>query len=145
MQAIALISALVSEGPVLVVCPAVVRPMWLQELDKWLDSKTVSPETSNEGSPVVQVRGISGQFDAWHDPADRGRRPTAGFSASTGGTSQQCLGLPSVTVSSYAMLQRLPEMANDPAWRWRLVVLDEAHEHLRTPATKVGSRFIPGG
>ncbi len=44
-----------------------------------------------------------------------------------------------MTVTSYAMLARLPEMALERQWRWSLVVADEAHEYLRTPTTKVGN------
>jgi len=145
LQAVALIATALGRGPVLVLCPAVVRPMWTFELDKWLDTSCGS------SSGVAAVRGIEGQFDAWHDPADRWSRGS--FS--------------SVTVTSYAMLRHLPEMAS---WKWALVVrcrstsfwgavlllcllllysacmspvvlfacakvLDEAHEPLRTPST----------
>lgn len=100
LQAIALIATALEQGPVLVLCPAVVRPMWMFELDKWLDS---SCSGGGNGDGVAALRGIEGQFDAWHDPADRWR---SGSSSS-------------VTVTSYAMLRHLPEMAS---WRWALVV-----------------------
>lgn len=142
----------------LVVAPAAVRPMWLYELDKWLDccdgsdtqASTVQPWS--RGGRVVSVRGIGGQFDAWHDPRDRYPPADATLATSSetnsdrtksssraGWVGREDSTWSSVTVTSYEMLRRLPEMATDPTWRWSLVVLDEAHVHMRTPSRKVCS------
>ena len=163
LQAIALLSCYLHEDPVLVVCPASLRPMWLQELDKWLDTHTSTgrgpvatvPVASVSAHPtckihqrLVELRGIFGQFDAWHDPRDRGTATATGNgpAASLLASSQGSCGVPpeartiessSITVISYEMLKRLPEMATDSRWRWGLVILDEAHEHMRTPTNQV--------
>jgi SNF2 family DNA or RNA helicase len=59
MQAVALIATALETGPVLVLCPAAVRPMWMFELDRWLDS-------CGSSGRVVALRGIDGQFEAWY-------------------------------------------------------------------------------
>ena len=57
------------------------------------------------------MRSIRSHYDAYFDPTER----------------------EAITVTSYRMIQNLPEMALD--WNWGLVILDEAHEKLRTKTT----------
>jgi SNF2 family DNA or RNA helicase len=103
IQAISLISAYLKDGPILVVCPASVRSMWCHELEKWLEQSNTSlsgeevgnDDDDGDGSgqcyQSFHIRNIEGQCDAWSDPLDRCKQR-------------------SVTVTSYAMLKRLPEV-----------------------------------
>ena len=64
----------------------------------------------------MRVRSIRSQYDAYLDSAQRD----------------------AITVTSYRMLANLPEMSTE--WRWGTVILDEAHEKLRTPVTRTFQR-----
>ncbi|KAE9467233.1 hypothetical protein C3L33_00884, partial [Rhododendron williamsianum] len=107
LQAIAIACCFMTEGPVLVVCPAILRFSWAEELERWLPF--CSPADFHLVFHHIYVNFLFLVFGRKSNPAHLTR-------------------CPKVVVTSYTMLHRLRKSMLER--EWAVLIVDESH-HVR--------------
>lgn len=105
LQALALAAAYSHEGPILVICPASLRYMWAEQVEKWL---RVPPHA------CTVVLGSDNKPELDNLPRRGDPQPAAAAS-------------PRVVITSYHMLQQVDLTVDWARFAWGCVVVDESH------------------